>query len=94
MLHSIKKVADAAARAGKPVSVCGEMAGDPMNALLLLGLGVQSLSLSAPNIPRVKEAIRRSSREQAGRIADQVLSMVSAEEIALYLAEVRKDLGL
>ena len=94
VLHSIKRVADAASRAGKPVSVCGEMAGDPMNALLLLGLGVRSLSVSAPNIPRVKEAIRRSSLEEAGRIADQVLSMVSAEEIALYLAEVRKDLGL
>lgn len=94
VLRSIKKVADAARKAGKPVSVCGEMAGDPMTALLLLGLGVQSLSLSAPNIPQVKAAIRRSSSKEAGRIADRVLGMASAEEIALYLAEVREELGL
>ena len=94
VLISIKKVADAAARAGKPVSLCGEMAGEPVNAVLLMGLGIRSFSLSAPNIPQVKEAIRRISLERAQRIAHKVLGMESAEEIGLYLAAVKKELGL
>ncbi|HBG05363.1 MAG: phosphoenolpyruvate--protein phosphotransferase [Geobacteraceae bacterium GWC2_58_44] len=94
VLLSIKKVADAAARAGKTASLCGEMAGEPVNAVLLMGLGVRSFSLSAPNIPRVKEAIRRSSLAQATQIAQQVLGMESALEIAAYLRGVQQELGL
>ena len=94
VLHSIKKVADAAAKAGKPATVCGEMAGEPISALLLIGLGIRSFSLSAPNIPRVKEAIRRTSLQQARRIADQVLGMESALAIKEYLETAKRDLGL
>jgi phosphotransferase system enzyme I (PtsP) len=94
VLHSIKKVADAAAHAGKPATLCGEMAGEPINAVLLMGLGMRSFSLSAPNIPRVKEAIRRISLAQAKLIAERVLGMDSALEIAEYLAGVQQELGL
>lgn len=94
VLHSIKKVTDAAAHAGKPSTVCGEMAGEPVNAVLLLGLGVRSFSLSAPNIPRVKEAIRRISLPQAKGIADHVLAMESAAEIKQYLEGIQHELGL
>ena len=94
VLHSIKKVADAAAQAGKPATLCGEMAGEPVNAVLLMGLGIRSFSLSAPNIPRVKEAIRRTRLTQAKSIADRVLAMVSLEEIKSYLEGVRRELGL
>ena len=93
VLHSIKKVADAAAKAGKPASLCGEMAGDPVGAVLLMGLGVRSFSLSAPNIPQVKEAIRSVSLSRATAIAQHVLGMASAQEIAAYLAEVQQELG-
>ena len=51
VLHSIKRVADAAAKAGKKASVCGEMAADPLNALLMLGMGIREFSLSAPMHP-------------------------------------------
>lgn len=94
VLLSIKKVTDAAAQAGKPATVCGEMAGDPVTAVLLMGLGVRSFSLSAPNIPRVKEAIRHSSLAQATLIAEQVLSMDSAQEIGAYMMKVQEELGL
>jgi len=94
VLISIKQVADAAAQAGKPATLCGEMAGDPVNAILLMGLGVRSFSLSAPNIPRVKEAIRNSSLAQAKLIAEQVLSMDSAQEIGAYMIKVKEELGL
>ena len=94
VLHSIKKVADAAAGAGKPASLCGEMASEPVNAVLLLGLGLRSFSLAAPNIPRVKEALRRISLAQAKQIAEQVLGMESAQAIRSYLEKVQRDLGL
>jgi phosphotransferase system enzyme I (PtsP) len=94
VLQSIKKVADAAAGAGKQATLCGEMAGEPINAVLLIGLGLRSFSLSAPNIPRVKEAIRRISLPQAKGIADHVLAMESATEIKQYLEGVRHELGL
>lgn len=94
VLLSIKKVADAAAQAGKPATVCGEMAGEPVTAVLLMGLGVRSFSLSAPNIPKVKEAIRNCSLAQATLIAEQVLSMDSAQEIGAYMMKVKAELGL
>ncbi|HJV35147.1 phosphoenolpyruvate--protein phosphotransferase, partial [Geomonas sp.] len=94
VLHSIKKVADAAAGAGKQTTVCGEMAGDPVNAILLAGMGIRNFSLSAPNIPMVKEAIRRISLEEARRIADRVLDMESSQQIKEYLEGVDRGLGL
>jgi len=94
VLQSIKKVADAAAGAGKQASLCGEMAGEPINAVLLMGLGLRSFSLSAPNIPRVKEAIRSISLAQANEIGERVLRMESAQSIRSYLEAAQRDLGL
>jgi phosphotransferase system, enzyme I, PtsP len=94
VLHSIKKVADAANGAGKPATLCGEMAGEPINAVLLMGLGIRSFSLSAPCIPRVKEALRHVTLERARQIADRVLAMESALAIRSYLEGVRHELGL
>ncbi|GFO64274.1 phosphoenolpyruvate--protein phosphotransferase [Geomonas paludis] len=94
VLHSIKKVADAAAGAGKPASLCGEMAGEPINAVLLMGLGLRCFSLSAPNIPRVKEAVRRVSLQKAREIGDRVLAMESAQSIREYLEAAQRELGL
>lgn len=94
VLRAVKQVADAAREAGKPVTLCGEMASEPINALLLLGLGIESFSLSAPYIPRVKEAIRRVSLEQARGIAGRVLQMESGQAIHSFLEGVQKELGL
>jgi len=94
VLHSIKRVADAAADAGKPASLCGEMAGEPINAVLLMGLGLRSFSLSAPNIPRVKEAVRRIPLERAQQIGERVLGMESAQSIRRFLEATQRELGL
>ncbi|MEO5374822.1 MAG: phosphoenolpyruvate--protein phosphotransferase [Alphaproteobacteria bacterium] len=58
VLRLIQFATEAAIRAGIPLSVCGEMAGDPRYTALLLGLGIRELSMSATNIPRVKRRIR------------------------------------
>ena len=59
VLASIRRVTEVALKAGKGVSLCGEMAADPLNAVLLLGMGITEFSLSAPAIPVVKQALRR-----------------------------------
>ena len=94
VLHSIKRVADVGRAAGKPVSLCGEMAADPINAILLLGIGITDFSLSAPYIPIAKEAIRKTSFAAAREIADHVLSLESASAIKAYLTMTRHDLGI
>lgn len=58
LLRAIRATVDAAARAGKPLTVCGDMAGDPLEALALIGLGVRRLSMPPAAIPRVKAMIR------------------------------------
>ena len=75
VLRAIRQVIDEAHQLGKPVSVCGEMAGDPAAALALLGLGVNSLSMSASNFSRVKWVIRSFTRDEARNLLEQVWLM-------------------
>ena len=94
VLHSIKRVADIANLAGKQVSLCGEMAADPVGAVILLGLGISDFSLSAPAIPIIKQTIRKVSKARAMEVAEHVLSMESCGDIRTYLEEVRIELSI
>jgi len=69
LLHALQLIVHASRTAGKPVTVCGEMANDPGCALLLLGMGFDGLSISATAIPRVKWAVRSicHAHEDIGR---------------------------
>mgnify|MGYP001823770166 FL=1 len=71
VLSAIRQVITAAHQLGKPVSVCGEMAGDPAAVLALLGLGVNSLSMSASNFSRVKWVIRSFTHDEARELLEQ-----------------------
>ncbi|MCU0836532.1 MAG: phosphoenolpyruvate--protein phosphotransferase [Chromatiaceae bacterium] len=75
VLDAIRQVIDTAHRFGKSVSVCGEMAGDPAGALVLLGLGVDALSMSPPLLGEVKRAIRCLTHERARQLAEAALGM-------------------
>jgi phosphotransferase system enzyme I (PtsP) len=92
VLHSIKRVADVGLRMGKKVSICGEMAADPLNALMLVGMGIREFSLSAPSIPVVKEAILNHSLRQCQAISRKVLAFDSGKDIKGYLAKKRREL--
>jgi phosphotransferase system enzyme I (PtsP) len=94
VLHSIKRVADSANKAGKKVSVCGEMAADPLCALIFTGMGIREFSISAPSIPIVKQAIRNNSFEVCRRLARTVLTCRSSADMARCLATARKKLVL
>lgn len=74
VLRLIHFTVGAARRAGIPVSVCGEIAGDPRLTPLLLGLGVRELSMSPPNLPLVKERVRGMRLDQAAAMTERVMN--------------------
>lgn len=81
VLRTLKHIVTEAHRHNVPVSVCGEMAGDPVFAPLLLGLGVDCLSMTPTWIPAVKYIIRAMSMTDAKKLADEALTMSSPKEI-------------
>ncbi|MBI5827820.1 MAG: phosphoenolpyruvate--protein phosphotransferase [Deltaproteobacteria bacterium] len=85
VLRIIKTVADAANKAGVSVGVCGEMAGEPEYALILLGFGVQVLSMNAFSILRVKRLIRSVSYAEAKKICKTIIGIATAKEVEHYI---------
>jgi phosphotransferase system enzyme I (PtsI) len=79
VLRLLKLVAEAARSAGKPASVCGEMASEPLSAFLLIGLGYDTLSVAPPALPFIKWLIRQVTTAQARAAADAALAARSAE---------------
>jgi phosphotransferase system enzyme I (PtsI) len=96
ILRTLRSVVDEAHRRGLPVSVCGEMAGDPVFAPLLLGLGVDILSMSPGWVPQVKYLVRAMKMVDARALAAEALRMSSPREIyarcdAFYRSRMRID---
>ncbi|MBX7250454.1 MAG: phosphoenolpyruvate--protein phosphotransferase, partial [Candidatus Promineofilum sp.] len=87
VLRMVCDVAVAAHAAGIWVGMCGELAGNPLAAPLLVGLGLDELSMSAPSIPAVKAAVRRFALADAQRIATTALALDSAEAVAQFLQQ-------
>ena len=77
-----------------PVSVCGEMAGDPAAVLALLGLMVNSLSMSASNLPRVKWVIRSFTQSEAIELLEQALTLEEPRAIREMYNSVLEQGGL
>jgi phosphoenolpyruvate-protein kinase (PTS system EI component) len=94
VLSAIAEVVNVARSAGKDVCLCGEMASDPMTTLLLVGMGLDQLSLSPLFIPVVRKLVREASYQTARHIAHDVLQMVSVKDIKGYLIERYRDLDL
>lgn len=94
VVHAVYDTIQAAHRVGKPVSVCGEMAGDPAAATLLIGMGIDSLSMSASSLNRVKWVIRNLSMERAKLYLDETLDMHDAVSIRNYLNEKLEASGM
>jgi phosphocarrier protein FPr len=85
VLRQIRGVAEAAHSNGIWVGVCGELAGDPDAIPILLGLGVDELSMSAPSIATVKEVVRRWDVSQAKNLTEQALQLDSAEAVRMLV---------
>lgn len=87
VLRTLAGIAGAASAALRPLSVCGEMAGQPLQAVLLVGLGFRELSMAPSAIPRVKEALRAVPAAQARALALRALELGSGSEIEALVAE-------
>ncbi len=92
VIRLIRLIVNEANHHGIPVTVCGEVAADPRFTPLLLGLGVHELSVASRYIPMVKNAVRNTSIVAASKLAEQVLTLSSAGEIAeLLTREYRRN---
>ena len=85
VLRSIQNIVNAAKAANIPVSMCGEMAGDPIYSLVLLALGFDELSMTAGQIPVVKNILRTASRAEAQTLLNAAMELTTAEEIERYI---------
>ena len=92
ILRLIRRVVEAGHDAGIPVSMCGEMAGEPIYSYALLGLGLDELSMNAAAIPRVKRILRKSVAYEAKEFAGALLLHATAAEIGRVLRKKVEDL--
>jgi phosphotransferase system enzyme I (PtsI) len=87
VVRQLHRVLEVGRAAGLPVSVCGEMASEPLSAVLLIGLGYERLSVSPPALPLVKWVVRTIPEESARRAAQAALVAASAAEVSAALRE-------
>ena len=93
VLRAIKYVADAAQRMQIPLNVCGEMASNPAQVILLLGMGLCDLSMTPSAIPTIRRLVRAIKFEMAEKITAHVLKMTTPREVHGFLTAHLPDLG-
>lgn len=94
VLRALQHIVYAAHDAGIVVSICGELAGDPGAAILLMAMGFDVLSMNATNLPKVKSVIRGITFERAKKLLSEVMLMSSGDEIREHIARELRDAGL
>ena len=94
VLQALQRVVTDAHAEGKPVSICGEMAGDPAAAVLLMAMGYDSLSMNATNLPKVKWLLRQMPMTTARELLDKVMRIDSPHVIHSVLQLSLSKLGL
>jgi len=95
VLRLIKYAVDAAVRAGKPISVCGDMAGDPLYTWILLGLGVRELSMAPRYIPAVKSVVAGTRLAEAQALTAEAMTLRSDSEVEeLVVASMQRRFPL
>ena len=87
LLRLIKNILDAGKAAGIPVSMCGEMAADPIYAVVLIGLGLEIFSMNPSSIPIIKNIVRSVRYRDCRRIAEMALQKRTAQEIEEFVIE-------
>jgi len=85
VLHEVKRTVDAARDCQLPLSLCGEMGSDPAAVVLLIGMGVRTLSMSAAKLPHIKSLIRGISCQQAEQLLAEAMTMTSSRQIRQWV---------
>ena len=91
VIRSLRRLCDVAESTGKPLSICGELAGDPGVTGLLVGLGIRRLSMTPQWIVPVGHGLRSIDETRWRRVAEEISTMGSAEEIRKHVREAQKD---
>ena len=92
ILRMIKHVVEVASNAGIRVGLCGQMAGDPLCTLILLGLGVNEISMNAGGIPVIKKIVRSISMKEARATLEEILKLDTAEKVREHILKKMKPL--
>ncbi len=87
VLRILRKILEEGEKNGRPVCLCGEMAGDPNFTILLLGLGLREFSMTPTSIPQVKKVLRSVTLKEAREVAHRVFSFSDATRISEFLKE-------
>ena len=94
VLKAMRQIVDGASRTHTPVSVCGELAGDPLGVMALLGMGIDVLSMSVGSLLRAKKVIMSFSRDELASLFEQALVMSDAQLIRDLYASKLDERGL
>lgn len=94
VLQALWAVAEAGRAEGKPVSICGELAGDPLAAVLLLAMGYEVLSMNATALPRVKKTLRSITHVDARELLAEVMLLEHSGAIRQRLQRLMTERGL
>ncbi len=94
VLAALSQVIRAAKDKGKGVAMCGEMAGDPLSTLLLMGMGLEEFSMESLSIPVVRKLVRSVTYERAVAIGQEALGLDRVDDIKRYLFSEMRALGL
>ncbi len=94
VLTALYKIAQDAKAINKPISICGEFAGNPAGAVLLMAMGYEMLSMNAANLPKVKSVIRGVSLEWAQKLLAEVMQLENAHVIAATVELALEKIGL
>jgi phosphotransferase system enzyme I (PtsI) len=87
VIRLIDMSVQAAVKGGRPISMCGQMCGNPLYTMLLLGIGLRTLSVTPSAVPEVKRVCRSVSIDHCQKVADQVRTLESARDVKAYLKE-------
>ena len=87
VIRAIHTVVDAGHRAGIPVGICGEMAGEPLYAVLLVGLGLEEFSVSPYLVPEIKTIVRATTYPEARELAERCMSLSTPSEVRTVVTE-------
>ena len=94
VIRALKHITEGANKYALPVSICGELAGNPLATVLMMGLGVDSLSMSSGSLLKVKWVVRSFSTAKAKRILTACLRMEDARQVRRHLEQAIEEVGL
>ena len=92
ILQVLNSVAEVARRDGKGLCLCGEMASDPLNFLVLIGMGIREFSMASPFIPRTKAMLRDLPAKTARRAVREVLQLGTSSAIRAHLVKILQEI--